>query len=199
MSTKSDEYNVKLIHISLKCSVSLFWFYFVWKTGDTCWNFCLFVEEIGPFKIQRHRTKSIQKILMQWRIQDFPNGGASSKGEDINPKNCMKMKRSGLREGTGANDALRISQCSGGYTDKCWTGPPPANFLQFHAVFLKNWPNNRLAHPFSVGVPLWESLDRPLQWYELLFKLWLCCSSLGQINKKNTSITHFTCVNIITF
>ena len=133
MPTKSDEYNVKFVHISLKCSISLFRFYLVEKQ-DTCSNFSLFVEEIGPFKIQHHRTKSTQKILMQWRIQDFPNGGASPKGEDINLQNCMKMKRSGLREMPHGSTSV----VAGTQTLIFDTPIPRSNFLYFHTVFGKN-------------------------------------------------------------
>ena len=42
--------------------------------------------------------------------------------------------------------------------------PPKSNFLHYHAVFGKFWPNNRLGPPFRVGFPLWEILDPLLVW-----------------------------------
>ena len=42
---------------------------------------------------------------------------------------------------------------------------PRSNFFDFHTVFGKTLPNNRLAHPppLWVGVPHWEILDPPLE------------------------------------
>ena len=44
--------------------------------------------------------------------------------------------------------------CSGGSKGGARDVPPPGpKFLHFHAVFGKNWPNNRLAPPFGVSAP----------------------------------------------
>ena len=40
---------------------------------------------------------------------------------------------------------------------------PGPKFIHFHAIFGKNWLNNRLAPPCVVGAPFWEILDPPLQ------------------------------------
>ena len=49
----------------------------------------------------------------------------------------------------------------GGARDVC--PPSGPKFLHFHAVFGKNWPNNRLAPPLWAWRPLfWEIMDPPL-------------------------------------
>ena len=51
------------------------------------------------------------------------------------------------------------------YIIKVWTCAPfPSwfNFLSFHGVFGKNWPNNGWTPPPWDWGPLWEILDPPL-------------------------------------
>ena len=47
--------------------------------------------------------------------------------------------------------------------------PSGPKFLHFHAVYRKNWSNNRLAPPSGVGGPLWEILDPSLDAFAICF------------------------------
>ena len=48
----------------------------------------------------------------------------------------------------------------GGAMDARYPGP---KILHFHALFGKNWPNNRLVPP-GLAPAFWEMLDPPLKW-----------------------------------
>ena len=70
-----------------------------------------------------------------------------------------------VHKGWGSSKAYRPTDTSGGSKGgREERAPPPGlKFLHFHAVFGKNWPNNRLAPPPWAWRPLlWEILDPPL-------------------------------------
>ena len=69
--------------------------------------------------------------------------------------------------------------CSGGSRGGARDARPPCGpkFLQFHAVFSKNWPNNRLAPPLGLAPP---PLGNPASATAMSKLLW--CSNLT-INK----------------
>ena len=56
---------------------------------------------------------------------------------------------------SGSWQTDHLTSISGGSKGGEGRAPPPAgpNFFHFHAVFGKNWPNNRLAPPFGVSAP----------------------------------------------
>ena len=61
------------------------------------------------------------------------------------------------KDGAKINVLARIAGTTGIYLVKFWMRPPQSryNFLHFHAVFRKIWPNNRLALPGKSWIRPW--------------------------------------------
>ena len=66
--------------------------------------------------------------------------------QNVNKKNLRTRNRKCLNGELGGRDS---GGSKGGVRDAC--PPSGPKFLHFHAVFGKNWPNNRLACP-SLGL-----------------------------------------------
>ena len=75
----------------------------------------------------------------------------------------------------------RKSSCLNARHWQIWgcTPPPSPKFLHFHAVFGKNWWNNRFAPPYRVGASLWKILD--LEWVPQSWLGWPPLSWVGEI------------------